>query len=60
MSKEITALLEKFDEQVAIVESERDSCTTNKSASRRLRGATSAIEKIGKELRKATIANDKA
>ena len=59
MSKEITSLLEKFDAQVEVIETEKDSCTTNKSSSRRLRKATSEIEKIGKALRKATIANDK-
>lgn len=57
---EIQNLLEAFDAQVAIVEENREDAESNKSASRRLRKATSEIEKIGKALRKATIENDKA
>ena len=60
MATEIQTLLEELEVQNAIIVEESTTCETNKASAARLRKATSASEKIGKSLRKATIANDKA
>jgi len=59
MGSEIQALLEQFAEQAAIVAENADTCETKKVSSKKIRKATSTIEKIGKSLRKATIAAEK-
>jgi len=59
MGSEIQALLEQFAEQAAIIAENADTCETKKASSKRVRKATSEAEKIGKALRKATIAAEK-
>lgn len=56
----ITTLVEQFEAQIEIFEAEKETCEDNKASARRLRKATLEMTKIGKELRKATIENDKA
>lgn len=59
MGSEIQSLLENFATQAEIVAENADTCETKKASSKRVRKATSEIEKIGKALRKATIAAEK-
>ena len=59
MGSEIQVLLAQFAEQAAIVAENADTCETKKVSSKAIRKATSNIEKIGKAIRKATIAAEK-
>jgi len=59
MSK-IAELISSFDEQVAIINTEKEAVLAGKKqAGLRLRKATLAIDKISKELRAETIAASK-
>lgn len=55
MSK-VSELIAKFDEQVEIYNANKDLVENNKAAGARLRKATSEMTKLGKELRKETVA----
>jgi hypothetical protein len=52
----VTELIEQFSAQIEIFNENKDVALTNKAAAGRMRKATGAMTKIGKDLRRESVA----